>query len=167
MVSTGDAAPTFTATVGTSDHESFDLDDHIGDGPVVLAFFLARSRPLHERDGGVSGARRRVRGRRRDAARRQRRFPVLAGAFREKHGIEFDLVSDTGRRRDPSVRAGDRHRRPRPLRSRQSGGVRRSTTTARSSTTGSPTTRRTSRTTTPSSTRSRARRAYSVDILYK
>jgi len=39
MVSTGDAAPTFTATVGTSDHESFDLDDHIGDGPVVLAFF--------------------------------------------------------------------------------------------------------------------------------
>jgi len=36
-----------------------------------------------------------------------------------------------------------------------------------SSTTGSPTTRRTSRTTTPSSTRSRARRAYSVDILYK
>jgi len=39
MVSTGDAAPTFTATVGTSDHDSFDLDDHIGDGPVVLAFF--------------------------------------------------------------------------------------------------------------------------------
>ena len=39
MVSEGDTAPTFTATLGTSDHESFDLSDHIGDGPVVLAFF--------------------------------------------------------------------------------------------------------------------------------
>ena len=39
MVSEGDTAPTFTATVGTSDHEPFDLADHLGDGPVVLAFF--------------------------------------------------------------------------------------------------------------------------------
>ena len=39
MVSTGDTAPTFQATVGTSDHESFDLQDHLGDGLVVLAFF--------------------------------------------------------------------------------------------------------------------------------
>ena len=41
MVSTGDSAPTFTATVGTAEHESFDLEDHLarvevpGDSPVV------------------------------------------------------------------------------------------------------------------------------------
>ena len=35
----GDDAPAFVATVGTSDHESFDLEDHIGGGPVVVAFF--------------------------------------------------------------------------------------------------------------------------------
>jgi hypothetical protein len=38
MVSDGDTAPTFTATVGTIDHGPFDLDDHLGDGPVVLVF---------------------------------------------------------------------------------------------------------------------------------
>nr|WP_235920768.1 redoxin domain-containing protein [Natronorubrum halalkaliphilum] len=36
---------TFTATVGTSDHESFDLTDHLGDGPVVLAFFAGAFTP--------------------------------------------------------------------------------------------------------------------------
>jgi len=39
MVSTGDTAPDISATVGTSDHESFELAEHLGDGPVVLAFF--------------------------------------------------------------------------------------------------------------------------------
>jgi len=39
MPATGDTAPTFTATIGTSDHENFDLENHLGDGPVVLAFF--------------------------------------------------------------------------------------------------------------------------------
>jgi peroxiredoxin len=39
MLESGDTAPTFTATRGTSDHESFDLGDALGDGPVVLAFF--------------------------------------------------------------------------------------------------------------------------------
>jgi len=39
MVSTGDTAPTFTATYRGSDHETFDLEEHLGDGPVVLAFF--------------------------------------------------------------------------------------------------------------------------------
>jgi peroxiredoxin len=44
MVSTGDTAPTFTTTVGTSDHEPFDLDEALGGGRVVLAFSPAQSR---------------------------------------------------------------------------------------------------------------------------
>jgi len=86
MVSTGDAAPTFTATVGTSDHESFDLDDHIGDGPVVLAFFLARSRPrtsemvaFQERVAEFEDAGGTLLGVSADS-------PFSQGAFREKHG---------------------------------------------------------------------------------
>jgi len=39
MIETNDTAPLFTATRGTSDHETFELEDHIGDGPIVLAFF--------------------------------------------------------------------------------------------------------------------------------
>jgi len=95
MLSTGDTAPTFTATLGTSDHESFDLDDRLGDGPVVLAFFPGAFTPpctnemvaLQDhlddfRDAGAT-----VLGVSADSAFSQ-------GAFREEHGIEFDLVSD-------------------------------------------------------------------------
>jgi hypothetical protein len=35
MPDTGETAPTFTATVGTSNHESFDLADHLGDETVT------------------------------------------------------------------------------------------------------------------------------------
>jgi len=35
----GDAAPTFSPTRGATDPESFDLEDALGDGPIVLAFF--------------------------------------------------------------------------------------------------------------------------------
>jgi peroxiredoxin len=96
MLEPGDTAPTFTATLGTSDHESFDFDDHLGDGPVVLAFFPGAFTPpcssemvalqdhLEEfRDAGAT-----VLGVSADSAFSQ-------GAFREAHGIEFDLVSDT------------------------------------------------------------------------
>ncbi|WP_121822901.1 redoxin domain-containing protein [Halostella salina] len=95
MLSNGDAAPTFTATLGTSEHESFDLDDRLGDGPVVLAFFPGAFTPpctnemvaLQDhldrfRDAGAT-----VLGVSADSAFSQ-------GAFREAHGIEFDLVSD-------------------------------------------------------------------------
>ena len=95
MVSTGTSAPTFTATVGTSDHESFDLADHLGDGPVVLAFFPGAFTPPctnemvafqerleHFEDAGAT-----VYGISADS-------PFSQGAFREEHGIEFDLVSD-------------------------------------------------------------------------
>ncbi len=92
---TGDDAPTFTATVGTSDHEPFDLADHIGDGPIVLATFPGAFTPpcTNEmvafqghldafEDAGAT-----IIGLSADS-------PFSQGAFREEHGIEFDLVSD-------------------------------------------------------------------------
>ncbi|MDS0476028.1 redoxin domain-containing protein [Natrinema sp. 1APR25-10V2] len=96
MLESGDTAPTFTATRGTSDHESFDLEDHLGDGPIVLAFFPGAFTPpctnemvafqdrLEEfREAGAT-----VIGVSADSA-------FSLGAFRDEHGIEFDLVSDT------------------------------------------------------------------------
>jgi peroxiredoxin len=92
---TGDDAPTFTATVGTSDHESFDLAEHIGDGPIVLATFPGAFTPPctnemvafqgHLDDFEDAGAT--LFGLSADS-------PFSQGAFRDEHGIEFDLVSD-------------------------------------------------------------------------
>ena len=97
MVSTGDEAPTFTATLGTSDHESFNLDDYIGDGPLVLTFFPGAFTPpcanemmaFQERLGAFEDASATVLGISADS-------PFSQGAFREEHGIEFGLVSDMG-----------------------------------------------------------------------
>jgi peroxiredoxin len=95
MVSTGDDAPVFSATEGTSDHGDFALDDHLGDGPVVLAFFPGAFTPpctnemvaLQERIDEFEAAGATVFGVSADS-------PFSQGAFREEHGIEFDLVSD-------------------------------------------------------------------------
>ncbi len=95
MVSTGDDAPTFTATLGTSDHESFDLADHVGDGPVVLAFFPGAFTPpctnemvaLQERIDEFRDAGATIFGISADS-------PFSQGAFKDEHGLEFDLVSD-------------------------------------------------------------------------
>jgi peroxiredoxin len=97
MVSTGDTAPTFTATVGTAEHESFDLEDHLGDGPVVLAFFPGAFTPPcrnemlafqeHLADFEDAGAT--VLGISADS-------PFSQGSFSEANGLEFDLVSDMG-----------------------------------------------------------------------
>ena len=95
---TGDIAPTFTATVGTSDHESFDLEDHLGDGPVVLAFFPGAFTPpctnemiaLQDELERFEDANATVFGVSADS-------PFSQGEFREAHGIEFDLISDMGR----------------------------------------------------------------------
>jgi peroxiredoxin len=95
IVSTGDAAPTFTATRRTSDHEAFDLADHVGDGPVVLAFFPGAFTPpctnemvaLQEHLDAFEAAGATVFGVSADS-------PFSQGAFREAHGIEFDLVSN-------------------------------------------------------------------------
>lgn len=94
---TGDDAPTFTATVGTSDHESFDLADHIGDGPIVLATFPGAFTPpctnemvaFQERLGDIEDAGATILGLSADS-------PFSQGAFKEEHGIEFDLISDMG-----------------------------------------------------------------------
>ena len=98
MLTTGDTAPTFSATVGTSDHKPFDLDDHLGDGPVVLAFFPGAFTPpctnemvaLQDRLDRFRDAGATVLGVSADS-------PFSLGAFREEHGIEFDLVSNMGR----------------------------------------------------------------------
>lgn len=95
MPETGDTAPTFTATVGTSDHESFDLEEHLGDHPVVLAFFPGAFTPpctnemvaLQDRIDEFHDVGAAVFGISADS-------PFSQGKFREEHGIEFDLVSD-------------------------------------------------------------------------
>jgi peroxiredoxin len=92
---TGDDAPTFTATVGTSDHEPFDLAEHIGDGPVVLTTFPGAFTPpctnemiaLQEYLTEFEDAGATVIGLSADS-------PFSQGAFREEHGIEFDPASD-------------------------------------------------------------------------
>ncbi len=95
MPESGDDAPTFEATLGTSDHESFDLEERLGDGPVVLAFFPGAFTPpctsemvaLQDRLDEFRAAGATLFGVSADSAFSQ-------GAFREEHGIEFDLVSD-------------------------------------------------------------------------
>jgi peroxiredoxin len=95
MPEPGDTAPTIAATVGTSDHESFDLESHLGDGPIVLAFFPGAFTPpctnemiaFQERLDDFLDAGATVFGVSADS-------PFSQGAFREEHGIEFDLVSD-------------------------------------------------------------------------
>ena len=97
MPQTGDTAPTFSATRGTSDHESFDLEDAIGDGPIVLAFFPGAFTPpctnemitFQDRLDRFEEAGAAVYGVSADS-------PFSQGSFREEHGIEFDLVSDMG-----------------------------------------------------------------------
>ena len=95
MPEKGTTAPAFTATVGTSDHDQFDLDDALGDGPVVLAFFPGAFTPpcanemvsLQDRLTEFRDAGATVFGVSADS-------PFSQGAFREEHGLEFDLVSD-------------------------------------------------------------------------
>lgn len=95
MVSEGETAPVFTATYKSSDHETFDLDDQLGDRPVVLAFFPGTFTPpcsnemvaLQEHldrieDGGAT-----LFGISADSSFSQ-------GAFAAEYALEFDLVSD-------------------------------------------------------------------------
>ncbi|GAA0516928.1 Peroxiredoxin [Halorubrum aquaticum] len=95
MVSTGDTAPTFTATYKGSDHETFDLEEHLGDGPVVLAFFPGAFTPpcsnemvaLQERYDDFEAAGATVFGVSADSA-------FSLGAFADEYDLGFDLVSD-------------------------------------------------------------------------
>ncbi|MFC5278281.1 redoxin domain-containing protein [Halorubrum rubrum] len=95
MVSTGDDAPTFTETYKGSDHETFDLEEHLGDGPVVLAFFPGAFTPpcsnemvaLQERYGDFEAAGATLFGVSADSA-------FSLGAFADEYDLAFDLVSD-------------------------------------------------------------------------
>ncbi|MBX0323743.1 redoxin domain-containing protein [Halomicroarcula sp. F13] len=98
MVSTGDSAPNVSATVANGEVEAFELSDHLGDGPVVLAFFPGAFTPPcsnemvalqdHLADFEAAGAT--LLGLSADSA-------FSLNAFREEHGLEFDLVSDMSR----------------------------------------------------------------------
>jgi peroxiredoxin len=95
MVSTGDTAPTFTATYRGSDHETFELSEYLGDGPVVLAFFPGAFTPpcsnemvaLQERFEQFDDAGATVFGISADSSFAQE-------AFADEYDLEFDLVSD-------------------------------------------------------------------------
>ena len=98
MVSTGDSAPDFSATLANGEVEAFELSDHLGEGPVVLAFFPGAFTPpcsnemvaLQEHHDEFSAAGATVLGVSADSAFSQ-------NAFREEHGLEFSLVSDMDR----------------------------------------------------------------------
>ena len=93
MVSTGDSAPTFSATYRGSDHESFELSDHLGDGPIVLAFFPGAFTPpcsnemvaLQDDLDRLGGAT--LFGISADS-------PFSQGAFADEYDLDFALVSD-------------------------------------------------------------------------
>jgi peroxiredoxin len=95
MVSTGDTAPAFTATYRGSDHETFELSEYLGDGPVVLAFFPGAFTPpcsnemvaLQERFEQFDDAGATVFGVSADSSFSQE-------AFADEYDLEFDLVSD-------------------------------------------------------------------------
>ncbi|PSP31166.1 peroxiredoxin [Halobacteriales archaeon QH_10_67_22] len=95
MPSVGDTAPTFSATYKGSDHETFDLTEHLGDGPVVLAFFPGAFTPpcsnemvaLQDHIGPIEDAGGTLFGVSADSA-------FSLEAFAEEHSLEFDLVSD-------------------------------------------------------------------------
>jgi len=97
MVSTGDTAPEIGATIANGEVEAFDLSDHLGDGPVVLAFFPGAFTPpcsnemvaFQNRLDDFEAAGATVLGLSADSA-------FSLNAFREEHGLEFDLVSDMG-----------------------------------------------------------------------
>jgi len=97
MVSTGDTAPSFTATYRGSEHETFELVEHLGEGPTVLAFFPGAFTPpcsnemvaLQERLDELQDAGATLFGISADSS-------FSLGAFADEYDLEFDLVSDMG-----------------------------------------------------------------------
>lgn len=98
MVSEGDTAPGISATVANGEVEDFELDDYLGDGPVVLALFPGAFTPpcsnemvaLQEHLDDFHDAGATVLGLSADSA-------FSLNAFRDEHGLEFDLISDMSR----------------------------------------------------------------------
>ncbi|WP_152039439.1 redoxin domain-containing protein [Salinigranum salinum] len=93
----GNSAPTFTATLGSDEPEPFDLSDHLGSGPVVLAFFPGAFTPVctnemvtfEEHADEIEAAGATLFGVSADS-------PFTLGAFAEEYDLGFDLVSDMG-----------------------------------------------------------------------
>lgn len=96
MVTTGDAAPDFTAPLANGDIEEFTLSERLEDeGPIVLAFFPGaftgvcttemctfqdRLAAFNDLDATVYGV--------------SRDSPFTLNEFREQNGLEFGLISD-------------------------------------------------------------------------
>ncbi|WP_254272052.1 redoxin domain-containing protein [Haloarcula marina] len=98
MVSTGESAPNISATVANGEVEAFELDDHLDDGPVVLAFFPGAFTPpcsnemvaLQDHLGDFHDAGATVLGLSADSA-------FSLNAFRDEHDLGFSLLSDMDR----------------------------------------------------------------------
>jgi peroxiredoxin len=95
MVSEGDEAPTFTAPLANGDVETFDLSEALEDGPIVLAFFPGaftsvcshEMNTFQDRLGAMQETGATLYGVSVDS-------PFTLNEFRDKLGLEFDLISD-------------------------------------------------------------------------
>jgi peroxiredoxin len=98
MVDVGDTAPDFTAPMATGDIESFTLSDHLDEAPLVLAFFpaaftttcMSELATFQERLGEFEAAGANLYAISIDT-------PFTLNELRERHGLEYPLVSDTNR----------------------------------------------------------------------
>ena len=95
MVSTGDSAPDFTTKLAGDEPTEFTLSEHLDEAPLVLAFFPGAFTPPCTNEmvafqGDIDGLR--------DSGATlygvSADSPFSQQAFREEHGLEFDLVSD-------------------------------------------------------------------------
>jgi len=99
MVSVGDTAPDFTASLAHGGIDEFTLSDHLHEAPLVLAFFpgaftstcTAEMETFEDRLGEFTDAGATVYGISVDT-------PFALNAFREDVGISFGLIGDSNRR---------------------------------------------------------------------
>jgi peroxiredoxin len=98
MVSEGDKAPEFTASLANGEIETFDLSEALADGPVVLAFFPGaftsvcshEMNTFQDRLADLADTGATLYGVSVDS-------PFTLNEFRDKLGLEFDLISDANR----------------------------------------------------------------------
>ena len=95
MVTVGDSAPDFTVPLANGDVEPFTLSEHLDDGPIVLAFFPGaftstctnEMKTFQDDMAAFDDIGASVYGISVDT-------PFALNEFREKHGLEFGLLSD-------------------------------------------------------------------------
>jgi len=98
MVRDGDAAPDFTAPLANGDIAEFTLSEHLGDGPIVLAFFpgaftsvcTGEMRTLDDRMDAYDAIDATVYGVSVDS-------PFALNAFREQNDLDVAFISDANR----------------------------------------------------------------------